>query len=224
MGSWVWRVLDRNAVYLSQEWYRIYGFDPADGPPVWEKRFERVHPEDRLKWKGTIERAIVEKADYEVEFRIVIPSGKVKWIHTVGHPVLSNTGDLEQFLGSSTDITECKSAEQEREKLREDLAHVNRLSMLGELTASISHELKQPIAATITNANTSLLWLQRDQPDLDEACQAAEKIVEAFTSAQLDLALGRLNVVHAALLAGRASEAFLVRWRFLEDFRADEPV
>ena len=125
-GSWVWRVLDRNAVHLSEEWYRIYGFDPAEGPPVWEKRLERVHPEDRLKWKGTIERAIVEKADYEVEFRIVIPNGEVKWIHTVGHPVLSDTGDLEQFVGSSTDITERKSAEQEREKLRQleaDLAH-----------------------------------------------------------------------------------------------------
>src|SRR5260370_21456888 len=73
-GSWVWRVPDRNAVHLSEEWYRIYGFDPAEGPPVWEKRLERVHPEDRLKWKSTIERAIMEKADYYLAFRIRFPS------------------------------------------------------------------------------------------------------------------------------------------------------
>src|SRR5229473_7273146 len=66
-GSWAWCVPDRNAVHLSEEWYRIYGFDPDEGPPVWEKRLERVHPEDRLKWKSTIERAIVEKADYDLE-------------------------------------------------------------------------------------------------------------------------------------------------------------
>jgi len=116
-----------------------------------------------------------------VEFRIVIPNGEVKWIHTVGHPVLSNTGDLEQFVGSSTDITERKSAEREREKLRQleaDLAHIDRVSTLGEMAASLSHELKQPITASITNANTSLLWLRRDQPDLDEVREATERIVQ----------------------------------------------
>ena len=70
-GSWVWRVADRKKLHLSEEWYRIYGFDPAEGAPAWEKRLERIHPEDRLKWKGTIERAIVEKADYDLEFRIL---------------------------------------------------------------------------------------------------------------------------------------------------------
>ena len=180
-SSWAWRVDDRSAVHLSEEWYRIYGFDPDKGPPVWEKRLERVHPEDRLKWKGTLERAIVEKADYEVEFRILLPNGVVKWIHTVGHPVLSDTGDLDTFFGSSTDITERISAEEEREKRRQleaDLAHINRVSVLGEMAASLSHELKQPITATITNARTSLLWLKRDQPDLDEVREASERIVQ----------------------------------------------
>src|ERR1700675_1134415 len=93
-GSWAWRSSDLKTVNLSEEWYRIYGFDPAEGAPTWEEYLERVHPEDRLKLTGTIERATVEKADYELEFRIVIPNGKVKWIHTVGHPVLSDTGDL----------------------------------------------------------------------------------------------------------------------------------
>jgi PAS domain S-box-containing protein len=75
-----------------------------------------VHPEDRFKWKDSIEKAILEKADYDVDFRIVLPDGKLKWIHTVGHPVFASSGDLVQFLGSSTDITERKQAE---EKLKE---------------------------------------------------------------------------------------------------------
>jgi PAS domain S-box-containing protein len=111
-GSWVWNVVDRSAAHLSEEWYRIYGFDPAEGPPSWERRLERVHPEDRIKWKDTIERAILDKGDYDVDFRIIFPGGKIKWIHTVGHPVLTPSGDLVQFLGCSTDITERKQAEQ----------------------------------------------------------------------------------------------------------------
>ena len=178
-GSWAWRLADRKTVHLSEEWYRIYGFDPALGAPTWEEYFERVHPEDRLKWTGTIERAIVEKADYDLEFRTLLPNGMVKWIRTVGHPVLSNTGDLEQFVGSSTDITALKSAEQEREKLRQleaDLAHIDRVSTLGEMAASLAHEIKQPIAAAVTSANICIEWLAHEPPNLDRARAAAARI------------------------------------------------
>jgi PAS domain S-box-containing protein len=178
-GSWIWRVSDRNMVHLSDEYYQIFGFDPAEGLPVWEKRLERIHPEDRHRWKGTIERAIEEKADYDLEFRIIFPDGKVKWINTVGHPVFSDAGKLEQFVGTSTDITERKSAEQEREKLRQleaELAHINRVTMLGEMAASLAHEIKQPIAAAITSANTCVEWLAHNPPNLDRARAAAARI------------------------------------------------
>ena len=110
-GSWTWRVAGRNALYLSEEWYRIYGFDPEKGMPAWEERLKRVHPEDRAKWQGAIDQAIGEKSDYEAEFRILLPDGTVKYIHTVGHPVLDTSGDLTEFVGSATDITERKQAE-----------------------------------------------------------------------------------------------------------------
>src|SRR5260370_24201776 len=88
-GSWAWRLTDRKmkTEHLSEEWYRIYGFDPAEGAPTREEYLERVHPEDRLKWKDMGERAIAEKADYDQEFRILLLNGMVKWIPTVGHPV-----------------------------------------------------------------------------------------------------------------------------------------
>jgi PAS domain S-box-containing protein len=185
-GSWAWRVAGRDALHLSEEWYRIYGFDPENGPPAFEERLQRTHPEDRAKWQGAIDRAIAEKSDYEVEFRILLPDGSVKHIHTVGHPVLNASRDLMEFVGSSTDVTERKRAEQERERLRQaqvELAHVNRVTTMGEMTASMAHEVNQPIAAAVTDANTCLRWLTRDQPDLEEARQAASRIVKDVTRA-----------------------------------------
>src|ERR1700756_1388754 len=111
-GSWARRVAGGEALHLSEEWYRIFGFDPENGPPAFEQLLQRIHPEDRAKWKGAIDRATDRKSDYEVEFRILLPDATAKYIHTVGHPVLNGSGDLVQFVGSSTDITERKRAEQ----------------------------------------------------------------------------------------------------------------
>src|SRR5436305_10599997 len=84
-GSWVWEVAGRCALHLSEEWYRIYGFDPEEGMPAWDKRLQRIHPDDRAKWQQAIDQAISEKSDYEVEFRLLLPDGKVRYVHTVGH-------------------------------------------------------------------------------------------------------------------------------------------
>ena len=124
-----------------------------------------------------IERAISEKSDYELEFRIVLPDGTVKHIRTVGHPVLNASGDLVQFVGSSTDITERKQAEEALREAQADLARISRVTTMGELTASLAHEVNQPIAAAVTDANTCLRWLTRDQPDLEEAREAASRVV-----------------------------------------------
>jgi PAS domain S-box-containing protein len=351
-GSWVWRVAGRDALHLSEEWYRVYGFDPEEGVPTWEERLQRIHPEDRSKWQEVINRAISEKSDYEVELRILLPPGTVRYIHTVGHPVVNASGDLVEFVGSSIDVTERKRAEdlregesrilemiardapleqilenlvrvveaqfagllcsvllleedgqhvrhgaapslpkpyteaidglcigpkagscgtamyrrepivvtdilqdplwesyrgvaepygfracwstpilahsgkllgsfamyyreprspspaetralemathlagiaierklarEERERLRQaqaDLAHINRVTTMGELTASLAHEIKQPISAAITNAKTCLRWLRRDEPDVAEASEAALRIVTDVTRA-----------------------------------------
>jgi PAS domain S-box-containing protein len=185
-GSWAWRVAGRDALHLSEEWYRIYGFDPEEGLSAWEKRQQRMHPEDRAKWQETIDRAIGEKSDYEVELRILLPDGTVKYTHTVGHPVLNASGDVVQFVGTMIDVTERKRAEEERERLRQahaDLARVNRVTTMGELTASLAHEVNQPIAAAVTNANTCVRWLAADTPNLEEARAAAMRIVKDGTRA-----------------------------------------
>jgi PAS domain S-box-containing protein len=182
-GSWVWQVPGRDALHLSDEWYRIYGFDPEDGIPSFERRLQRIHPEDRARWQEAIDRAVSEESDYDVEYRIVPPGATVKYIHTVGHPVFDASGDLVQFLGSLTDITERKRAEESLRQAQADLARVNRVTTMGELTASLAHEVNQPIAAAVTNAKTCLRWLTREHPDVEEARAAAMRIVNDGTRA-----------------------------------------
>jgi PAS domain S-box-containing protein len=130
-GSWVWQVEGRGPLHLSDEWYRVFGFDPEKGMPPWEERRQRVHPEDRDKWQEVIEQAIRAQSNYDIEFRILLPDGTVKYIHAVGHPVFGASGELLQFVGSSTDITERKLAEQTLRRSEGYLAEAQRLSRSG---------------------------------------------------------------------------------------------
>ena len=182
-GSWVWEVTERRALHLSEEWYRVYGFDSKEGMSAWNKRLERIHPDDCDGRQQAIDRAINEKSDYEVEYRILLPGGAVRYIRSVGHPVLNASGDLVQFVGSSTDITERKQAEEALHQAQTDVARINRITTMGELTASLAHEVKQPIAAAVTDANTCVRWLSRDNPDVEEAREAASRVVKDATRA-----------------------------------------
>ncbi|HWZ50954.1 MAG TPA: PAS domain-containing protein [Granulicella sp.] len=180
-GSGAWSVPGRDALYLSEEWHRIYGFDPKQGLAAWKERLQRMHPDDQATWRETTDRAIREKLDYEVDHRIVLPDGTIKYTHTVGHPVLNASGDVEQFVCTMMDVTERKQAERAREALRlaqADLARISRVTTMGELSASLAHEVSQPISATVINAHACLSWLARDPPNLEEARAAAMRIAK----------------------------------------------
>ena len=185
-GSWASIPAMGEIRYLSEECYRVMGFDPQDGQPRYEEFFDRIHLDDQAKVREAVVTAARQKAEFDLHYRIVHPGGEIRDIHVVGHPVLSQSGDLVEFIGTVMDVTERKRAEQERESLRQaqaDLAHVNRVTTMGELTASVAHEVNQPIAAAVTNAKTCLRWLTRDQPDLEEARAAAMRIVNDGTRA-----------------------------------------
>ena len=345
-GSWARVSATGEIRYWSEECYRVLGFNPHDGQPQFEAFLQRVHPDDRARVREVTDRAERGKVDYEVDYRIIHPGGEIRDIHVIGHPVLSSSGGVVEFVGTVMDVTERKQAEalrdgesrilemiardaplekilenlvlvveahfagllcsvllldqdgqharhgaapnlpqayseainglaigpqagscgtamyrrepvvvtdilldplwepyravaepygfracwstpilahsgkplgsfamyyreprsptppeiraldlathlagiaierrlarEERERLRqaqEDLAHINRVTTMGELTASLAHEIKQPITAAVTNARTCLRWLGRGEPDVSEAREAASRIV-----------------------------------------------
>jgi PAS domain S-box-containing protein len=185
-GSWAWRPAIGNT-YYSEECYRVLGIPPVDGaPPPLETVLQRIHPDDQAQCRERVVKGIQDKTDFELSYRIIHPDKKVRDIHCICHAVLDRSGDLVELVGTVIDITEHKrveeqrqAAEQGRERLRQleaDLAHINRVSMLGEMAASLAHEIKQPIAAAITSANSCIAWLTHEPPNLDRARAAAGKI------------------------------------------------
>ena len=133
-----------------------------------------VHPEDRDRVVRRMGASFSSGEPFEEEMRIRRTDGEYRWFLTRAVPLRDKRGKVLKWYGAATDIQDRKRAEQ----LQSDLAHTNRVSMLGELAASISHELKQPISAAVMDAQASLRWLNRDQPDLDEARRAAAAIVK----------------------------------------------
>jgi PAS domain S-box-containing protein len=162
-GSWSWGP-DQDIRYWSEECYRVLSFDPQDGLPRFEEFFQRIHPDDQPGFRELIQTAIREKAEWEADHRIVHPDGAVRDIHVVGHPVLSTSGHVVEFVGTVIDVTERRRAEQERAWLRQleaNLAHINRVSTLGEMSASLAHEVTQPIGSVRNNARAALNFLDR---------------------------------------------------------------
>jgi predicted ATPase/signal transduction histidine kinase/GAF domain-containing protein len=181
IGSFGWDV-SSGKIYWSQETFRIFEYDPPTEPRL-ELVLHRTHPEDRALVRQVIDLASHEGKDFDFEHRLLMPSGSVKYLRVVGRPSKNESGSLE-FVGAVTDITERKRAEealQQREvSLREaqaELAHVSRVTTMGELAASIAHEVNQPLAGIVTNANASLRWLAGDSPNLAEAREANRRII-----------------------------------------------
>ena len=193
-GSWAFNA--RGPVYWSEEAFRIWGLDPQRGLPDRELVLQRIHPEDRDRVLEHVVKAVRDKEDYAAEFRIVLPEGTVKHIQGLGRPVFSSTGDLLEVVGTQVDVTERKQAEQERERLRHlqaDLAHINRVTTMGELTASLAHEIKQPMTAALSDARTCLRWLRRDEPNVPEAREAASRLVtDVSRAAEI---IGRISLL-----------------------------
>ena len=185
-GSWAGAPGPGEIRYWSEECYRVLGFDQHGGQPRFETFFQRIHPDDQARTTERLESAARDKMGFEFDYRIVHAGGDIRDIHTVGHPVFSPSGDLVEYVGTVIDVTDRKRAKEERERLLQtqaDLARVNRVTTMGELTASLAHEVNQPIAAAVTSANSCIRWLAADVPNLDKARAAAARIVKDGTRA-----------------------------------------
>jgi PAS domain S-box-containing protein len=171
---------DGSVDFINRRWLETSGVDVED-TRAWDLG-STVHPDDLARYVNEWRAALATGQPMESEVRLRQADRKYRWWLTRNVPLRNDVGNIIKWYGTAIDIEDRKRAEQERERLRQleaDLAHVNRVSMLGELGASLSHELKQPIAAAITNADTCLRWLKRDQPDVEEASEAVTRIVEA---------------------------------------------
>ena len=162
-GSFGWNVTS-NEIYWSDETYRIFGIDRA-ATPTFDLVLQRVYPDDRLAVLQTLEQSTKENIGFDIEYRLLMPDGRVKHVHASGQAV--SPGVLE-IVGAIRDITERNRAEETLRQAQGDLARINRVTTIGELAASLAHELSQPISGATTNANTCLRKLERDDLDPGE--------------------------------------------------------
>src|SRR6266446_6894428 len=179
-GTWVLDGATKRFLYWSDESYRIWGFDPLQGLPSREDMWGRIHPDDRERLWGQVQEAIREHRDFFGEFRILLPDGTVKYLEANAHHRFSPLGELLEVICTSVDVTERKRARDEHEKLRQlesDLAHMNRLSVMGELTASLAHEITQPIASARNNARAAQNFLNKQALDLGDVIEALGCVV-----------------------------------------------
>jgi PAS domain S-box-containing protein len=173
-GSFSWRVAT-DEITWSEQLYRIFGFDRGV-PVTLELIGTRIHPEDLSAFEEQIERSRQDGSDVQLEFRLLMPDHSVKYLHTVAHGTRDQNGRLE-YIGAVQDVTERRLSEEALSKVRSELAHVARVTSLGVLTASIAHEVNQPLSGIITNANTCLRMLAADPPNIDGARETARRTI-----------------------------------------------
>jgi PAS domain S-box-containing protein len=174
IGSWACNLVTREIFHSSAENARLYGFDPSEGAIPFDRFYNTILAEDELALRAKLENEVRAGADYDVEFRIRRTDGAIRFLRGIGHHNPSQ--ETGEYVGVTMDLTERKRAEEEREKLRQleaDLAHINRVSMMGEMAASLAHEIKQPITAAVMNAQACLRLLERNEPNIAKAHEAA---------------------------------------------------
>jgi PAS domain S-box-containing protein len=174
-GSFVWNVAT-GELAGSRELFRILGCEQAPSGTL-DMALQSVHPEDRVMVEETIMRACSAEKDLDYEYKLLLQDGSEKYVHVVAHAGRNRAGQLE-YIGAVVDVTATKQADEKLQNAQAELARVTRVTTLGEMTASISHEVNQPLAAVVNAASACLRWLDGTTPNLHEARRAAEWIIK----------------------------------------------
>jgi PAS domain S-box-containing protein len=174
-GSFSWCPADDEIVY-SDEAYRIFALTPSDELTL-ESTLKYIHPDDVQRVRQVSAEITRSGRDFELENRLKLPDGSIRHLKVVGHRFIGDRGE-ERFMGAVMDVTEFKEAEERLRKAQTELADMARQTEMGELASLIAHEVTQPLAAIVTNADSCLLWLAKDQPNIAKATKAAERIVK----------------------------------------------
>jgi PAS domain S-box-containing protein len=173
-GSWGWNVSTGKLVWSDEQW-RIFGLNPSQISPTLELLTERVHPEDRSFVQERLNSAISERNGFDLEHRILLPDGSIRYVQSVGRHILNPSGEVDDYIGTTMDITDRKRAAEELQrheaslrKAQSELAHISRLTTMGELAASIAHEVSQPVGAIANNASACLRLLSSGSEKFQE--------------------------------------------------------
>jgi PAS domain S-box-containing protein len=173
-GTFYWNT-QTNERRFSDELYRLMEIEP--GTVITDELLvSRVHPDDHHLHQQKVEAGQQNRGDLDYEIRLRGPSGKVRWVHTIGRSYLGENGSLD-YIGAVRDITERHNSEEVLGKLRSELTHIARVTSLGALTASIAHEVNQPLAGILTNASTGLRMLSSDPPNVSGALETARRTI-----------------------------------------------
>jgi PAS domain S-box-containing protein len=174
-GSFGW-IVSSGEVFWSEESFRIFGYDGTTKPSL-ELIIQRAHPIDIARVRQLIDRASRDRNDWELEYQLLMPDSSIKSAHVVARAVRDESGGVE-FVGAIMDVSAAKRAEQELRRAQAELAHMSRVTTLGQLTASIAHEVNQPIAAVVTNAEAALGWLRAEPPNPEQVREVLGHIVK----------------------------------------------
>ena len=173
-GSVGFKVATREIVW-SDEAARIYGYESGTEPSL-ELVLQRVHPDDVASVQHEIERARRGEKEFDFEHRLVMPDGTIKYVHVLAHLLKDERGN-DEIVGALMDISAAKQAQDALGKAHAELAHVTRVTSLGEMAASIAHEVNQPLSGIVTNGAAGLRWLDREPPALDEVRASLNSII-----------------------------------------------
>jgi PAS domain S-box-containing protein len=173
-GSFGWDAT-KGTAFWSEESFRIFGFEGEATPSI-ETILQRVHPDDIAAVHLAMDRAVNDKADYDIEHRLLMPDGTIKYLRVMAKVVVDEPGDL-QFAGAIMDVTAARHAEDRWQRAQTELAAITRVSALGQMAASIAHEINQPLTAIVTSGQACLRWLNREVPQIDAASAAVRRII-----------------------------------------------
>jgi PAS domain S-box-containing protein len=158
-GSWAWAPGTGEIRYWSEECFRLWGFEPSERPPSFETFFQRIHPDDQPRTAEVLERATRDRADFELDYRIIHPEERIRDIHVVGHPVLNASGELVEFVGTVIDWTERKQAEEERQSHLWFLESMDRIHRAIQGTDDLEQMMRDVLDAALSIFASDRAWL-----------------------------------------------------------------
>lgn len=190
-GAFAWRART-GALFLTDETYRILGVSPGTAPTL-ALALTRVHPDDRAEVQRAFERVAADGAGLDLEVRVLLEDGTVRHVRVLARPRRQAATEELEVVGAVRDVTGGHTSEDAVRKMRAELSHKGRISALGTLTASIAHEVNQPLAGVLMNSSACVRWLQASPPNLAEALEAAQRA--ARDGARAGDVIGRLRAL-----------------------------